>query len=167
MTTTPGTDVAAVLNDPTTFDDRDLRAIEDWNSVLTLFQDREIAAEEIGIYGTGFKVLSRAEKDRLCGVPFMLLEWRFNKGDYRREDENGNAQTALFVSAMLVTKAGEKYIINDGGTGVCQQLVRVTDERRATGHPRPQVGLFVPDGLTRSDYTGPNGDPATTYYLSE
>lgn len=116
--------------------------------------------ENYSDYGTGFVVLPTAEKNRLVGVPFVILEWRFTNGD------NG-----LFVSCAIVTKNGEKLIVNDGSTGIRDQLVKITEQRKAKGRTEPQKSLIVERGLTESRYEYPDpktGEmrPAVTYYLS-
>lgn len=140
------------------FSDDELHDITDWNSGLSLLERSGMAGENFSDYGTGFKVV---DKDNLKGVPLMILEWRFNNGDFGE-----------FVSATAVAKDGRKVIINDGSTGIAAQLRRVTDTRVKNNHPNPQAALLVENGLTRSDYT--YTDPKTqeqkaavTYYLSE
>jgi hypothetical protein len=88
-------------------------------------------AEELG---TGFALLE--DKGKLEDVEFVLLQWRFNAGDF------GGG----FVSAGLVTVTGDKYIINDGGTGICAQLMELTQETKRFG------GVKVPKGLRKSEY---------------
>ncbi len=98
------------------------------------------------------------EKDSLIGVPFLIKSWRFNEGKYGE-----------FVSAEIVFENGNLAVLNDGSTGIAQQLREVTDNRTKAGHPLPQAGRMVKGGLTRSDYTyvddKGNDTPAVTYYL--
>jgi len=54
---------------------------------------------------------------------------------------------------------GRRARFNDGGTGVCEQLRKVSDEMGI-------VGINVKDGLRRSDYVKDGVGDATTYYLS-
>ena len=149
--------------------DDQLKAISTFDDALAI----AIAAgplESIADYGTGFVLLK--EKDTLVGVPFIVLEWQERIGD----------REAGFVSVLLVTKAGDKFIINDGSTGIADQLRKVTAERRAAGLNNESAFLACQGGLTRSDYyrhaeTGEiarvrpaDGDtkwePARTYYLA-
>src|SRR5438270_347349 len=60
--------------------------------------------------GNGWAVLGSKEKGRLVGVPFLVLSYSMNDGD------NGE-----FVSAQVVTNT-ERLILNDGSTGIYQQL---------------------------------------------
>ena len=108
--------------------------------------------------GNGFRLL--ADKDTLIDTPFIALGWRFNPGDYGE-----------FCTMMVVTEDGRKFIVNDGSTGICQQLATYTN---ATGR---HGGMLVALGLTRSDYEyedhsmldsegNPTKRPAHTYYLN-
>lgn len=128
------------------------------------------SAESISDYGTGFTLIT--DKNVLIGIPFLIVQWRFNEGDYSSE----------FVSAELVTQAGDKIILNDGSTGIYRQLRGVTDQRIKAGKTaNAYAGLAVPKGLTRTDYwfnedtketsskpqTGKGWGPAKTYYLAQ
>lgn len=136
----------------------DLRAISSVDDAFALM-DSFGGVESFDDYGTGFEIID--DKDRLVGNPFVVVEWRFTKSkEYGGE----------FVSMAIVTKSGEKLIVNDGSTGVCAQMRRVTDERVKSGRRAPQTGLMVSRGLRRSDYTYTddkgNQIAAKTYYLA-
>jgi hypothetical protein len=158
------TDIAVIDNVKSALTDDALHDITDFDSAMRVFADAGVIAESISDYGTGFTVV---EKDRLVGVPFIIAEWRFNSGSYK--DENGDSRQ--FVSAACVTKSGDKWVINDGGTGIAEQLATVTRRRLAKGHATPQNGLLVPAGLTVSHYEREDEkgimQPAKTFYLSE
>lgn len=101
--------------------------------------------------GNGWGVLGSKEKGRLVGVPLLVLSYQFNEGD------NGE-----FVSAQVVTNS-ERLIVNDGSTGIYQQLKDLAEN----GETR---AIYCKHGLRRSDYT--YTDPktkeekeATTFYL--
>jgi hypothetical protein len=102
-------------------------------------------------YGTGFEVLDKDAKGQLVGVPFIVLDWTLNEGDFGE-----------FVSLRLVTQDNRKLIVNDGSTGIAKQIREIAEvgEQRA---------LYVKKGLRRSDYeyTAKDGSkkPATTFYL--
>lgn len=109
------------------------------------------------VLGNGFTLLrGDHDKARLIGVPFILVDWHFNAGD-----------AGEYVTAYVITKNEDKFILNDGSTGVCAQLRAYTDRTGQSG------GLGVRNGLRRSDYTikvaDRNGElrdtPATTFYL--
>ena len=158
----PSQEIGKPLNAPTVFTDNILATMTDFNSAVEIFQTAGVSVESFDDYGTGFKV---TEKERLIGVPMVLVEWRFNAGKY---GEN-------FVSVAAVTKHGDKVIFNDGSTGIRAQLEMVTEQRIGKSHPTPQAGLLVENGLTRSDYEVdlPNAKgeivptPASTFYLAQ
>lgn len=127
-----------------------LKSFEDALSLVTAKVGETnlgVAAEEIG---DGFKLLDN--KDQLCGVAFIAVTWDFHNGDHGE-----------FVSVKLMTRDGTKYIVNDGSTGIRDQLTAYTNKKGTQG------GLFCEKGLRRSDYkyTDPEGKEsnATTYYL--
>ena len=139
------------------FTDDQLRAIDSFDAALALAGP----LESVGDYlGTGFKVLPTDEKNKLVGQPFVILGWDFHESDKSSDP---------FVSILVVTKTGEKFVLNDGGTGIRRQM-------QSLGESRP---FAVPAGLTRSDfyYNETTGEvsnkpkdgysTATTYYLSE
>lgn len=147
------------------FDDSVLADITSWADAIALLTDNGIAIESTSDYGTGFHVV---DKSSLVGVPFLIIEWAFNTSA-KFKDENG--EPLVFVSALAVTKHNEKVIFNDGSTGIRKQLADITDRRISQGHPTPNKGLAVANGLVRSDYTFLDGNgveqEGTTYYLSE
>lgn len=151
-------------NEPSTavaipkFSDADLRAISTFDDAMALVaetfgQENIFTADQV--IGNGFRVLSKNEKDRLIGVECMFLSWRFNPGKFADE----------FVTALIVTRAGEKYLMNDGSSGICKQLQQVTETTGREG------GMYVRNGLSRSDYEyeDENGEmkPASTYYIDQ
>lgn len=147
-------------NAPAVFIDADLATITDFSSAIEALNAAGVEVESSTDYGTGFEILK--DKDMLKGVDFVILEWRFNDSDKYEGD---------FVSATLVTKDGRKLILNDGSTGIRDQLRMITNLRIKNGHPKPQAGILVRNGLTKSEYnyTDEKGKTAkaATYYLSE
>lgn len=158
---TASTEIDLFDNAKSVVSDDALHDMTSWDSAVQALQDSGVTIESISDYGTGFAVV---DKSRLVQVPFIIVEWRFNKS---LMSDDG------FVSAAVVTKNGDKWVINDGSTGIRQQLQAVTRRRLANKSASPQAGLMVPAGLTRSDYDVPDPAregktmPATTYYLSE
>jgi len=127
------------------FDDAVRLATEIHGSVA--YADQEL--------GDGFALLSKEQKNLLCGVPLMLLEWKFRGGDF------GNFVT-LRVIARNPDGSVSKYIVNDGSTGIAEQLA---DYQMNTGRVG---GMFVGKGFRRSDYEVEiNGETrdASTFYL--
>jgi hypothetical protein len=160
-------DTSLIIQDYSTrgLSDDFLADIHTFEDAFSAMETAGYTAEDWADYGTGFEVLDSNGKARLVGVPFAILEWRFNDGDM-----------GTFVSCMLVTKANEKLVMNDGSTGIRDQLAQVTRKRVEKGHPEPQKGPFyVRQGLSRSDYKVEIPDtktgemvsiPATTFYLA-
>ena len=132
--------------------------------------------EQVSDYGTGFMLLS--DKNKLIGVPFVIVQWSFNEGDF-----------GDFVSAEIVTKSditdngvtGSKWILNDGSTGICKMLQTVSHTRAKANRTDTHSGLAVPRGLTATDYyfnedtketsskaqEGKAWKPARTHYLAQ
>lgn len=115
----------------------------------TLTQSGEVVPG--GDFGTGFAVLGKEDKGRLVGVPFLLLDWHFSDGDYGQ-----------MVSLRLITKAGERYVVNDGSTGIRDQMLEIA--------AKTDKAIFFRKGLRVSnyEYTDPKTQekkPASTYYL--
>lgn len=118
------------------------------------FADALALANEMGnvidvadVLGTGFDV---AEKDRLIGVAFIVLDARKNKGD-----------SGDFWSLTAVSKDGRKVIINDGGTGIAAQMDALFEKNGGTVVP-----LVVAGGLRKSTYNHPEHGISTTHYLA-
>lgn len=89
-------------------------------------------------------------KDVLVGVPFYVIDWVFHDGDF------GN-----FATAQVMTNAGDKFLLNDGSTGIADQL-RMTQDRKGI------VPFLAAKGLRRSDYEKEIDGKitkATTYYI--
>ena len=126
-----------------TFDHDQLAGIESFSDAMALAAaqfDGVVQAHDDPNLGTGFRLTSDDDKFRLCGVPLLLLDWRFNPGDYGddyvsihaiQQDENGKAI---------------KLVINDGGTGICRDLRDYTTKTARMG------GVFVRRGLRVSEY---------------
>lgn len=127
-------------------DDADLRGIGSYEDALALAE--QINGNVIDIaeeLGSGFALLD--DKNKLVGQEMVLIQWRFSSGDY-----------GMFVSVGLVTKAGGKYIINDGSAGIRDMLLEFSQSTKRFG------GMKVPKGLRVSTYpTCPDcGRPLTT-----
>lgn len=136
------------------FSVEELRNVGTFEDVLNLATARDIpTVDSATVIGDGFTLLDNKEKARLIGVPMLVLGWRFAQGDHGE-----------FVSAHVMTKNNEKFILNDGSTGIYQQLRELTDSGN-TGV------LACRNGLRRSDYEYPDpttGEmkPAVTFYIA-
>jgi len=143
------------------FEDAVRLATETFGSVVTI-TDTELS--------DGFRVASNADKDRMVGEPLFLLEWSIREGEF------GD----YYVSIKALTQNPlQKWILNDGGTGIAADLHEFTRKTGRTG------GLHVPQGLRASRYHYDETDhcvvnrkrhseavaaghkviPAATYYL--
>jgi hypothetical protein len=144
-----------------------------WDELLKQLGDTD-ELDDVSALGGGFHLLKRDDKDKLEGQPFVILFFRVNdKWRY------GPGVSMMIQTAVPVVFNGQKYerfVVNDGSTGIAQQLF---DYKAATGKNGP---ILVRNGLRSSEYEvmedGPDGekipviDPATqkpvlgkTFYL--
>jgi len=136
------------------FEVDELAGIKSFDDALALVAEKLGGQEKVGVadqeIGDGFKLLEN--KDTLIGIEMLLVTWDFHMGDFGE-----------FVSAKVVTRDGQKYIVNDGSSGIRDQLMQYSAKKNSQG------GLFCRKGLRRSEYkyTDEKGNetPATTYYL--
>jgi hypothetical protein len=127
-----------------------LQGIATWEDVAKVWGDRIVDVRE---FGDGFKLLRKKQKETLVGKPFVVAAYKFNDGDF-----------GTFVTMHIVTKTNDKFIINDGSTGIKDQLTEFFNKTGQLG------GLVCPGGLRYSDYEYEDPDsgelkPARTYYL--
>lgn len=133
--------------------EKQLREVQTWDDALALSAEIHGDVQDITEkLGTGFNLLK--DKDRLVGKPFVVISFGFNEGDF----------DGYFTSLAVVTKDEKKYIVNDGSTGIRDQLMELARETRRFG------GWLVPHGLRKSEYNYEDKEtgkitPATTYYL--
>ncbi len=125
-------------------------------SAVTSFDEAmEMAASTFGgvidaseVFGDGFVL---ANKDDLIGIPFVILNYTFHKGDFGDD----------FVVCRAVTAADQKVVITDGSTGIREQL------RSFNGQ---NGGIFAKRGLTKSEYVYKDDKgkdvPAATFYIA-
>jgi hypothetical protein len=151
--------VAEVMAQRSGFDENDLRALASFDDAVRLVEQRYGAIQDATTeIGDGFTVLSTEDKARLCGVPLLLMEWAFYPGKFGDRDF-----TAVRLIARMPGGLMGRYILNDGSTGLMEQLRKYTERTGRVG------GLRVERGLTESTYTKELDDgqviEATTYYL--
>jgi hypothetical protein len=153
--TTEETSTAVVVKTPN-YRNSDLQSIRTFEDTIALMREEYgdggvLTVDEV--IGNGFGLLQN--KDHLVGVPFALLKWQFYPGKFQDQ----------FVTVMVVTQDGKKYLVNDGSTGLCKQLWEVTATTGRSG------GVVARKGLTRSDYKwideadGGKEKDAHTFYL--
>lgn len=143
------------------FTNEELANVESFSDAVKLAADEfggVINAHEDKNLGTGFRLTSDEDKYRLIGVPLLLLDWRFNPGDF------GDDYVSIHAVQQNEDGSASKLVINDGGTGICRDLKVYTQKTNRMG------GLFVKRGLRVSEYDtiadgGPdNGKPAPRNY---
>lgn len=93
------------------------------------------------------------ERNKLIKQPFLIVRWDFYDGDYGE-----------FVSCRLITPDNERYILNDGSTGIYAQLKLLTDEKGMRGMLLCKKGLRVSTYDKELD-NGKVIKDARTYYL--
>lgn len=142
--TTPveSAETAVAMQDwATRFNKDDRTNIQSWDDAVALAQNEygsilNIHETELG---DGFRVASEDDKRRLIGVPLFLLEWHWNDGDFGQ-----------FVSVVAIAQGengqATKWILNDGSTGIRDQLADFETKYNRNG------GLSVRNGLRVSDY---------------
>lgn len=121
----------------------DLDQVADFASAVLAFGDTLSTVTGLDSWGPVVE-----DKDTLCGVPFIIVRWKFHEGNF-----------GPYVAALIITETNEKLVITDGSSGVYAQLRALTDDTNRT------EGLMASRGLRRSDYEV-NGRAARTYYLA-
>lgn len=84
------------------------------------------------------------DKQLLVGQPFVIVDYVFREGDY-----------GDYCSLRVFTPTGQRLIVNDGSTGICEQMRRFSHGKRAL------EALYCPKGLSVSKdyhYTNDKGD---------
>lgn len=134
----------------------DYAGITSFDDALRLVQEKlggeAVLASDLG---DGFSVVDN--KMALIGVMFIVLEVSFHKGDIKKDD----GTYGEFASLRIVTKDGAKLVINDGGTGIPEQIKALWKHKPETvGKP-----IMVPKGLRVSQYDHPQYGKSETFYL--
>lgn len=155
--------VPEIMGGGSHFDEDALRELSSFDAAIALATaahgDMLDASDELG---DGFTLLGKDDKGRLENVPMLLLEWAFRPGDF------GTPFVSVRVAARQSDGSVGKYIINDGSTGIAEQLARFTKKTGKMGN------LLVKGGLRKSEYDKelPDGKGgtytthATTWYLN-
>jgi hypothetical protein len=141
---TQNTDVATIDTTP-------LNNLVSREQILAFFQDAGINVNDNET--DGIKSLDIVDnKDKLIGVPFLIVQWRFNESEKYKNDDGTNGS---FVSAEVMLQDGTLLVLNDGSTGIARQLRELSDRRIAAGHAMPYAGRAVNKGLRKSEYDIP------------
>lgn len=141
----------------TAFTEDQLSDVKTVDDAFRVLESAGMSTASIDDFGSGFTLVE--DKQALVGAEMLLLQWRFNGGDF-----------GDFVSVTAVTRDGRRVIFNDGSTGIMAQLAGVTRKRDKAGEVNPQAGLLCPRGLRKSEYTYTDDKgqsrPAQTFYLA-
>lgn len=105
-----------------------------FDQIAALFEGRTVDVTEVIESDAIGEILNGDEKSRLLGQPFFILDYRFNEGDQGE-----------FVSMRVVTRSGDKYVVNDGSTGIFAQMKGVAEKGVTSG-------IACRHGLRKSDY---------------
>lgn len=135
------------------FSESQLGEMESFADVLAATGGEVVSIGDV--LGNGFSVLE--DKSRLIGTEMMVVRYG--------EHESDKGSKGTFATLHIITRAGEKYIVNDGSTGIQDQCAEIKEK---FGKVAP---LYVAKGLRVSeyDYTDPNTgktSKARTYYLN-
>lgn len=119
-----------------------LKAITNFDDVKKLAVELNADVIPSTELGDGFTLLDTKDKDLLVGKPIMFIGWNFSIGDM-----------GSFVTARVLVQEANgtfgKYIINDGSTGIHDQL-------KAISQLNPNAGVVTSiRGLRKSEYNVP------------
>ncbi len=118
------------------FKDSQLRDVTSFEDAMRLAREAYGEVHDItDELGNGFRLIQKDDKGKLTGIPFIILHTAFNDGDFGE-----------FASIALVTADNRKLILNDGSSGIADQLRGLVT---ATGR---YGGWMVPGGLRESQY---------------
>lgn len=121
---------------------------ESFDEMAELLQSNNLPMpERVGdLIGDGYYLCE--DKQQLVGVKFIIVAMGWQPKGF------GDGYATLHV----LTAKGDKLILNDGGTGIAEQVQQMM-------RAGIRVPLLCPRGLRRSDYEHPEAGPSTTFYL--
>lgn len=135
-----------------TFADAMALAVRQFGGVINAHEDKNL--------GTGFRLTDDEDKFRLVGVPMLLLDWNFNPGDF------GDDYISIRVLTQDEAGKANKFVLNDGGSGICRDLREYTRKTNRKGGLFVRRGLRVSEYATIADKNHPdNGKPAPRSYI--
>lgn len=115
------------------FEEHQLRDLTQMSDVLAIAGGN--VANISDVLGNGFAVLE--DKTRLLDTEFVVVRY----GEHKSDKGSGK-----FATMHVITRDGNKFVVNDGSTGIMAQLAEIKKEY---GRVCP---LYVPRGLRVSEY---------------
>lgn len=104
-----------------------------------------VHSADLGEYDAdGFRLVRN--KASLVGKGFLIISVDFSFGEWGEQ-----------VEVIAVTNTGKAFKLTDASTGIYKQLSNYTGD----------FPVAVNKGLRVSEYTGPDGRPAKTFYLDD
>lgn len=125
-------------------------------SIPAFIEALGLTPDDLIFQGDPFPIVE--DKSTLEDVNLFFVQWSFGFSDRFKTD---------YVSIQAIRlDTGEKLTIFDSGTGIYQQMDRITNYRMRNGHAAVRQGLSVPKGLRISRYEANDERPAgQTAYL--
>lgn len=154
-------EVSEVNVAPTVYINKQITGLEEGYVPRTFEQMYQYALDHDGeiieFEGSAWELLK--DKSKLVDVPFMIADVRHYDGQF-----GGAVAVMLITQQPLPGFDSCNYVINDGSTGLYQQVVNMIY------NAKQKTGILCKRGLRASsyDYEAPDGNiiPATTYYVA-
>lgn len=144
-------------------DEATINRIDSFQAAFAAFSATDLKQEDMLYQASPYPLLE--DKNTLVGVPFIITQVKW--GESKKFVRNG--ESARFVILYIVTEGDELWTVTDGSTGIADQVQTLVADRQSRGVIPADQGIYVKNGLTRSDYdyTDEKGNvsPATTFYL--
>lgn len=132
-----------------------LKAITSFDDVKALALELNADVVSSVELGDGFTLLDTKDKRLLVGKPLMILTWNFSLGDIGE-----------FVTARALVQEPNgsygKYIINDGSSGIYEQLKRISEANPNAGVVTAVRGLRVSEYKVPVEVTDQETGETTT-----
>lgn len=141
-------------------DDFDAMLPDSWESALaamesigaTISRSDEDLADEFPLI----------DKERLVNVECMFLTWSISM-------PNSESYGTPYIVVRGIRRDGRRFRFTDGSTGICAQLMKLTEKRIREGFAVPNAGLQCVTGLRKSEYDTVDSDGnevhGVTFYI--
>lgn len=141
-------------------DDLDAMLPDSWESAIaamesigaTISRSDEDLADEFPLI----------DKERLVNVDCMFLTWSISM-------PNSESFGTPYIVVRGIRRDGRRFRFTDGSTGICSQLMKLTEKRIRESFPVPNAGLHCVTGLRKSEYdtvdTDGNEVHGVTFYI--